>query len=689
MLTLLAPIATQASEHWVFIERVYTRPEELGLLTVATTQREGSEAGLAEILADGRLSKIDILVDKFKVEVATEETVGAGRASTHQQGRMIASPGEFETMREEGLCVKGGTRETAQAAGYTSTDKLPEGPKPKIRSHCISDGQLESPVELSKGLEGLQTWGRPTAPGVGPIQGEVLSPASDKGGLQSFLLDPAQAEARADSSDETDTSFTERSFYINYGEKDAEEVLPLPSEDREERLDVPPGDGTWLELAGEHMESWELKSSAPRGSAPHSSWNKDEAHMASSDEEGWSSRDCGRTGDLQGQIFAEAWEGAQQRLEGELTSSMARPAEDEETPMSIDRMGKTERSPSARQKKHPPGGGGEVHLDAQACALLRTIPPHVRKPVGRDQSSFLPNEKRAVSAQAVEPMTEDREVITSGHIDVLAAVKDTSQSPISLGSGKPSEFGDPFGDQFPIICKHIHLSEESPVPKDTRGECKAPPVASKKPRVVPEGTEGPAVPGFVFPSGKQKETSLQAGDQGGSQEDISKTSVANKIRIFETHGVELCRASQGEMRALAHELPSEASPGEVEHQQNRPLDSGFVQLQPPGDLASPKLTPSFVTPLATQHYGEGTSATSHQERCTEPELLSPDSGCETTLEEATGVTGHVSPHPQPSPHLWKLTACSVPLRGMFWWPLVIPAMTTCLFTPRRSSPTWS
>lgn len=680
MLTLLAPIATQGSEHWVFIERVYTRPEELGLLTMATAQREGSEAGLAEILADGRLSKVDILVDKFKVEVATEETVGVGRASTHHLGKMIASPGESETMREEGPCVEGGTRETAQAAGYTSADKLPEGSKPKIRSHRISDGQLESPAEPTKGLEGLQTWGRPTAPGTGPVQAEVLSPASDKGGLQSFLLDPAQAETRADSSDETDTSFAERSFYLNYGEKDAEEVLPLPSEDREELLRAPPGDGTWLELAGEHTERWELKSSAPRGSAPGSGWNKDEAHMASSEEEGWSSRDRGRPGDLQGaavgQIFAEAWEGA--RLEGELTYPMVRAAEDEEAPMSIDQMGETERSPPARQK-HPPGGGGGVHLDAQACALLRTIPPHVRKPVRRDQSSFLPNEKRAVSAQAVEPMAEDREAIiplpaSSGHIDVLAAVKDTSQSPISPGSGKPSEFGDPFGDQFPIICKHIHLSEESPLPKDTRGERKAPPVASKKPRVVPEGTERPAVPGFVFPSGKQKETSLQAGDQGDSQEDISKTSVANKIRIFETHGVESCQASQGEMRALPHELPSETSPVQGEHQQNKLLDSGFVQLQPPGDLASSKLTPSSVTPLATQHYGEGSSATSHKERCTEPELLSPDSGCETTLEEATGVTGHVSPHPQPSPHLWKLTACSVALRGMFWWPLVIPAM---------------
>ncbi|XP_051043975.1 band 4.1-like protein 1 isoform X1 [Phodopus roborovskii] len=621
MLTLLAPIKTQGSEHWVFIERVYTRPEELGLLTVASTQREESKAGLAEILADGRLSKVDILVDKFKVEVATEEAVGARRASTQQQGKMIASPEDFETMRQERVCVKGGPREAAQAAGFTSTDKLHQGSKLKIRSHHMSDGQLESQVQLSKGLEGLQTWGRPPATGVGPVQGEVLSPASDRGGLQSFLLDPAQAETRVHSSHETDTSFAERSFYLNYGEKDAEDqVLPLPSEDREEHPEAPPGDGTWMALAGEHAELWELKLSAPRGSVPGPSQNKDETHTASSEEEAWSPRDHGRPAD---QTLAEGWEGARHRLEGELACPVAGVAGD-------DWMRETERDPPARRKKHPPGGGGGVHLDAQACALLRTIPPRVRKPVRPDQGSSLSKERRLVSTQAVEPQTEGGEAViplpaSSSHMEVLAAVENTSQSPVSPGPGKPSEFGDPFGDQFPVV----------PVPKDTRSSRKAPPVASKKPRVVPEGTEGPASLGFVFPSGKQKETLLQTGDQGGSQEDISKTSVANKIRIFETHGAETCRASQGEMRTFPHELPPEASSGQVEHQQNKLLDLGFVQLQPSGDLASPKVTNS-VMPLATQHHGESPSTTSHQERCTEPELVSPDSGCETTLEEATG-----------------------------------------------------
>ncbi|XP_055458262.1 band 4.1-like protein 1 isoform X2 [Psammomys obesus] len=634
----------EGSEHWVFVERVYTRPGELGLLPVATTQQEEREANLAEILADGRLSKVDILVDKFKVEVATEETVGARRTSTQQKGEMMASPEAFEKTREKGPCIEGGPKEATQAAAYTPTDKLLEGAKLTIRNHHLSDGQLESQAELSKGLEGLQARGRPMAAGVGPVLGEVLSPASDKGGFQSFLLDPAQSEARADSSDETDTSFAERSFYLNYEERDSEDqVLPSPSEDSGEHLGAPPREGSWLEPAGGHAEPWELKFSHPRGSGPDSSQNKNESHVASSEEEAWSSRDHGRPDELQGaamgRALAEGWEEAQPRPEGELTSPMARVAGDEEAPTGVDWLGKTEKSPPASWKKQPSSGGGGVHLDAQACALLRTIPPHIRRPARPDQSSFPPREKGTVSAE--EPDREDRKAVTplpasSGHTRSLASREDTSLSSAPPGSGEPSEVRDPFGDQFPVVLRYIHLPEESPMPKDTRGERRAPPVASRKPRVVPEGTEGPVLLGSVFPSGKQKETSLQERDQGSPQEDISKTSVANKIRIFETHGAETCRASQGEMRALPQELPSEASPGQVEQQQNKRLDLGFVQLQPPGDLASPKVAHSSLTPLATQQYGEGTSAPSHQEGCAEPELLSPDSGCETTLEEATG-----------------------------------------------------
>ncbi|XP_047391418.1 band 4.1-like protein 1 isoform X4 [Sciurus carolinensis] len=663
----------EGSEHWVFIEREYTRPEELGLslLKVANTQQEESEAGLADILADGRLSKVDILVDKFKVEMATEEMVGTRKVNTQQQGRMIASPEDFESVWEEGPWVRGGSGGAARATGCTLSDKLLEGSELRvstsevpIRNCRISDGQLEGRAELRKRREELQTCGRSATPRTRPAEGEIPSPASDKGGLQSFLLDPGHAETRADSSDETDTSFAERSFYLNHGEKDPEDlVLPLPLEEREEHLDAPPGGQIKPELPGELPESSELNSFDLRDSATAARRNKDGAHIASSEEGTRSPRNHGRQNDLQGpspeQTFAKDWEEAQQGMEGEFTHRTARAAEEEETPASRDLREKAKTSPSAGWKNRSTNGGGGVCLDPQAHALLWTIPPHVRKPVKPDRGSFLPKERGAIQTQTGQPEMGDQEasafphmeVVTSlpaspGHFEALEALQEASPSPASHGSGEPSELRDLFGEQFPVFLKHVHLPKSSPeskdqveliVPPDIGGECRAPPVASRKPRVVPEEAEAGISLGLVFSSGKQKEmTSFQTGGQEGSLEDISKTSVANKIRIFETHGAETRRTSQSETKALPNDLISEASTGQVEQQRNKLLDLGFVQLQPPGDFASPKTTHSSVMPLATRHIREGTSTTPHQERCTELELTSPDSGCEATLEEAPG-----------------------------------------------------
>ncbi|XP_053429500.1 band 4.1-like protein 1 isoform X2 [Nycticebus coucang] len=639
----------EGSEHWVFIERKYTRPEELCLLRVAPTQQEEGEAGLADILADGRLSKVDVLVDKFKVEVATEEMVGTRRANTQQRGRMIASPEDFESVWEESPWVKGGPRGAALAAGCTLADKFMEGTelgmdtkKAAIRSHCISDGQLEGQTGLRKGLVELQTCGGPTAPGTRPAEVDIPSPASDKGELQSFLLDPAHVEAKADSSDETDTSFGERSFYLNYGEKDPEDqALPPPPEEREEHLDAPPGDETRVEL----------NTSDPRSSAIASSRNKDEAHTASSEKGVKPPKSHESPDDLKrpslGQTFAEDWEEAQWRVEGKFIHPTPSAAKEVEGSVSGDLPGKAEKSLSAELKNQSPERREVVRPNTQACTLPWAIPPNVRKPAKPDRGNLLSKERGVGHTQAGRPGMEDHEAsefphmeviiplpASPGHSEALAALEETFPSLAPHGSGKPSELKNPLEEQSSVFLKHVHPLKESPEPKDrigfvdTGSERRVPPIASRKPRVVLEDAEG------VMPLEKQKEmTCFQAGGQEGSLEDISKTSVANKIRIFETQGAETRRTSQGETRALSNELSSELPMGQVEQQRNKLLDLGFVQPQPPG-------THSPGMPVATRHFGEGISTASCEEGHTELELMSPDSGCETTLEEATGVTGH-------------------------------------------------
>ncbi|XP_069863292.1 band 4.1-like protein 1 isoform X4 [Dipodomys merriami] len=645
----------EGSEHWVFIEREYARPEDLGLLTLATTHLEEREAGLG-ILADGRLSKVDVLVDKFKVEVATEEMVGVRRASTQQKGRIIASPEDFASAWEEGPWIRGDSAGSARAAGCVSSDKGSElragVGEAEVSNYPVSDGQLEGQMELRKGL---RTDGRRTAAEAMRAEVDIPSPASDTGGLQSFLLDPAHAEARADSSDETDTSCAERSFYLNYGEKDSgDQGLPPPPEDRD--LDGLPGGKSSLELLGELSETWELNSLVLRDSVTASGRNKDAACSAPPDQEARLPRSQGSSDDQQGpspgQLLAEDREEGQQGIEGGCTHPPTSVSGKEEAPVRGALMGQEEENPATRRNKHSPNRGGVVRLDPQACALLHTIPSHVRRPARPDRGNFLSRDPGVVPTETRELATGDRQASEVHHMELIIPLPASPDHTEALEevSPRPGPAGpqprDPFGEQFPVFLKPVHLPKESSESKDqvglmvspdTKGERRAPPVVSKKPRIVSEEAEGVVPLGLMFPLGKQKEmTPLQAEDQVGSLEDISKTSVANKIRIFETHGAEPHRAGQGETRALPNELTLEASMGQVELQRNKLLDLGFVQLQPPGDSASPKDMHSSAMPLAPRPFWEGISASSHQERCSELELVSPDSGCETTLEEATG-----------------------------------------------------
>ncbi|XP_073649055.1 band 4.1-like protein 1 isoform X14 [Tursiops truncatus] len=668
----------EGSEHWVFIEREYIRPEELSLLKVTATQQEEREAGLADMLADGRLSKVDVLVDKFTFQMATEEKVGAKGANTQRQGRMITSPEGFKSVWEESPWVREGPGGASLAAGRRLAGTLPEGSwfrvdpgEATIRKQRASRDQLEGPAELRQKWEEFQACGRPAAPATGPAEVDVPSPASDTGGLRSFLLDPAYTEARADSSDETDTSFAERSFYLNYGEKESEDqVLPPALEEREEHLDAPPGCESRRKLSEELTESSELDSSGPWGSAATVGRNKHhegEAHSASSEGGAGPPRNQGPDdlevfvkqlgkGPSPGLMFAEyeaRWE-----VEGESTHPASSVAAEEEAPQSGDLMGKAEKSPPG-EWNHSPHRGGGMRPDSQVCVLPWAIPPSdVRKPAKPDRGNFLPRERGPVHTQTGEPVTEDskapaflqmEEVITPlptspRPFAAQTSPEEASSSPAPYGSGEPVQLRDRFGEQSPLFLKHAHPPKESPEPKDRvglavtpdGGERRAPPIASRKPRVVPEEAQG-----LRFPSGKQKEmTSFQAGGQEGSLEDISKTSVANKIRIFETHGAETRWASQGETRAFANELSSEASVGQVEQQRSRRLDLGFAQFQPPEDFAAPKATHSSMMPPATRHFWEGISTPSPREGCMDVELVSPSPGCETTLEEATGGTGH-------------------------------------------------
>ncbi|XP_051701028.2 band 4.1-like protein 1 isoform X2 [Oryctolagus cuniculus] len=610
----------EGSEHWVFIERQCTRPEELGLLRAATTQQEDSEVGLADVLADGRLSKVDVLVDKFKVEVATEEMVASQRANTQRQGRMVASPEDFESVWEEGRWVSESPACTAPAAGCTLAAQLLKGCELRagareaaVRSRFVSGGRPRG------GLEELQSCGRHRASGSSPAEVDAPSPASNKGGLQSFLLEPAHLEARADSSDETDTSLAERSFYLNYGERDLEEQgLPPALEEREEPPDAPPA-----AEAGRELSEGPL---APGASAAASGGSEDEGHTASSEEgvappEGLKEPSAGR-------MFAEDQGEARQGTEREFTHLAAGVAEEGEPPGSGGLMGGAEESPPERWRNRSLQGGGAGHPDAPARVPQWAAPPEVRKLARLDTGDLQLQERRVTQSRPGEPEASApprREATTPPPAsprssEVLAAPQGAPPSPAAPGSGGSAALRA----QAPAWLTN------APEPTGLAGSA-VPPVPSRKPRVVPEEAEAATPPGL-----QRQVTSFQAGGQESSLEDISKTSVATKIRIFETHGAEPRPARQLEARALPGDLSPEAPAGQVEQQRSKLLDLGLIQLQPPGDFASPRAVPCSAPPLSTRHAGSGTSASSPQEARTELRLVSPDSGCGAALEEAPG-----------------------------------------------------
>lgn len=73
---------------------------------MTSTQQEG-DSSLASILADGRLSKADILVDKFKVEVATREERWEPEEQTLTR-KNDAKPEDFRVhVGEEALWARG------------------------------------------------------------------------------------------------------------------------------------------------------------------------------------------------------------------------------------------------------------------------------------------------------------------------------------------------------------------------------------------------------------------------------------------------------------------------------------------------------------------------------------------------------------------------------------------------------
>ncbi|XP_016283037.2 band 4.1-like protein 1 isoform X3 [Monodelphis domestica] len=689
----------EGSEHWVFIERECSQPEELMFRNLSTTQpEEPPTTAPSDDLSSKGVSKVDVRVDKFRVEVATEELVRMkGQGETCQRGRMIASPEDFESVWEDGVWVQEVPEKPSLLAGQTSEEKIPDISQPKlsggevtVEEYRVSASQLKGKSELRKELEEFQACRQLSATGAvapqevpGMKPGDLCSesPASEKEGMKASLGD----STRADSSDETETSPAERSFYLSFADKEQEELASFVTEDRKvANLGPIKEDGKGqLELEDESTVAPELNS-------------LDQAVPIVGSNTGMSSEgDEPPTIDVgldELKVLLEQLSkktplshrpSSNEKSSFERKEEFLDPTSDkyieEEMPETGNSIEKAQESPLDGFNKHSPskGEGNEFpnrDPDPGAAILPKRVPQGgVNKSNRQKEGHFLLQERRLFQAlegdlelnekkastvflQMEGIIMKDSALASPENSEVLAAWE-VHADPLLQKQEQQSNDG-PSDTELPIVFpKTFRFSKGGLGTKDTAvsegANTEELPIVNGKPK----GGAKPTEPGDLVLTTLGREPkqgiSFQASGHEGSQEDISKTSVANKIKIFErgdTHGEDNFWASIGDSRALPSEQSSEPFPGQVEQQRNKLLELGFVQPHPPSNSSSPKGTELTGSASDTGHFMDtpGTSvdpiravlvATElYQKRDEELTQAPVDSGSEATLAEARSKT---------------------------------------------------
>ncbi|XP_020854316.1 band 4.1-like protein 1 isoform X3 [Phascolarctos cinereus] len=682
----------EGSEHWVFIERECSQPEELVLRRLSAPQPEEPPATVtSDDLSSKGISKVDVRVDKFRVEVATEELVRMkGQGETCQRGRMIASPEDFESVWEDGVWAQEGQERTSLLAGHALVEKIPDTSQPRLNSreaaigeHRASANQLEGQMELRKELEefhayrqslvaGPQT--QQEVPAMKPSDPRSESPALEKEGMKASPGD----STRADSSDETETSPAERSFYLSFAGKEQEEQASfVPEEGKVANLGAIQEDQKGqVELEGESTVAPELNSSnqavSSLGSNTCISSEGDEPPSidVGLDELKVLLEQLSKKTSLNHQPASNEQSSCERK--GEFPDVTRGKYVEEEVPGTGNSIGKAQKSPPDDLENDLPSKG--ERREFPNTGPRRVLQGGVNEPGRQREDRFLFQERRSFHALEGDPelnenqastiflqmegiMMNDPALASPGNSEASAAWEDSTDPP---PPEREQWYNDgPSDTEHPIVFPKTFRfpkgslgTKESVVPEVVKTE--ELPTTSEKPKDGAKQTK--AAGGLVLTAlGREPKQgiSFQASGHEGSQEDISKTSVANKIKIFErgdTHGADNLWTNVGDFRALPSEQSSEPFPGQVEQQRNKLLELGFVQLHPPNNLSSPKATEPTGSASDTSHFmtKPGTSADPvravliatelQQERDEELKRASVDSGSKAVLAEARSKT---------------------------------------------------
>ncbi|XP_021272017.1 band 4.1-like protein 1 isoform X2 [Numida meleagris] len=222
MLTLLAPIAMQGSEHWVFIERETSRLEEVALKKALRVKKEEGRAGTSEVKMSVSVSKVEMSVGKAK-ELAGQEEAADADLDTWKRAKMIASPEDFESVWEDETYEKETGEEPSTEAMCLPRERAEEESKERVERVTTSELGLSRPHQKPEERQ------RAEVLGPGPLQGESEMVSEERVSAASRKQDATVPTATTEiikikvksSDDNTETSATQRIIYL--GDLEGEE----------------------------------------------------------------------------------------------------------------------------------------------------------------------------------------------------------------------------------------------------------------------------------------------------------------------------------------------------------------------------------------------------------------------------------------------------------------------------------
>lgn len=237
-LTLLAPIAMQGSEHWVFIEREAPRLEAVALRKTLRAKTEEARAGTSEGNTSGSLTKVEVTVGKAK-DMAGQEEPAAAALETRKRAKMIASPEDFESVWEDELYEKESRGEASPGAAHPPTESMEGEPQEPSKGAATREPGLSKPCQQPEDRQRTKIV-KPEPP---QGEGEVLS---KEHASAAFRKQEARVPATAPEllkikvkagDDSSETSATQRIIYLGD-----------PEEEKDSKTHLVLDTGGWLGL---------------------------------------------------------------------------------------------------------------------------------------------------------------------------------------------------------------------------------------------------------------------------------------------------------------------------------------------------------------------------------------------------------------------------------------------------------